>query len=318
MSLTIWRPVARRGRSVCRQKELAALVRLLDEPGEDGLGAALLEGEAGVGKTTLWRSGIELARERSYRLAVSSPANAEADLSFAVLRDLLDPWFDEVAAGLPLPQRRALAVALLREEPEEVPAGQGSVAAALLGALRAVARDGRVLIAIDDVQWLDAASTAVLAFAIRRLGEDCVTLLLARRGEDEAPPLGLDRSWSEKRLLRVRVGPLGVGALQSLLRERLGTSFSRPVLRRVHEAAGGNPFYALELARSLMRSGSVPVRGELFVVPGSLREVVGARLGVGAPEVPGGAFGSGGVSQPVLDVLEGCVWAWGRCGDCAG
>ena len=81
-----------------------------------GSAALVLTGEAGVGKTTLWRAGIEAARERSFRARTASPTAAEASMSFAALGDLLAERVDDVLAALPPPQRRALEVALLLAE----------------------------------------------------------------------------------------------------------------------------------------------------------------------------------------------------------
>ena len=73
-------------------------------------------------------------------------------------------------------------------------------------------------------------------------------------------PLGLERAFPEERLRRLRLGPLSVGATHRLLRERLGVSFPRPTLVQLHERSGGNPFYALELARALEQSGGARAR----------------------------------------------------------
>ena len=99
-----------------RDSEAAELARLFETA--DLLPAGIvLEGEPGIGKTTLWRFGIDIARRRAYTVLSCSPAASESRLLFASLRDLLDGAFDTVAGSLPIPQRAALAVALLREDP---------------------------------------------------------------------------------------------------------------------------------------------------------------------------------------------------------
>ena len=70
---------------------------------------------------------------------------------------------------MPLPRARMLRVALLLEEPGAVPVSSRAVAFAVLDALRLLAERGeRLVVAVDDVQWLDQASAAALGFALRR------------------------------------------------------------------------------------------------------------------------------------------------------
>ena len=88
----------------------------------------------------------------------------------------------------------ALQVALLRAEPEGSAQGPAAVAAAFLTVLRELASRTRLLVAIDDVQWLDSASALVLQFAARRLEHEPVRLLLTARSEGDAPSVDLVRS----------------------------------------------------------------------------------------------------------------------------
>ncbi len=104
------------------------------------------------------------------------------------LGDLLGPVLEDVLPSLPAPQRRALEVALLVEDAEGPPPDQRAVAFAFVGALRALAREGPVVVAVDDVQWLDGPSAFIVEFALRRLrGEAVVFLLTLRSGEEPAP-----------------------------------------------------------------------------------------------------------------------------------
>jgi len=260
-------------RVIGRDGELDAIGTFLGSP-EDGARAIVLEGPPGIGKTTLWRQGLEDAQQRGYRVLACSAAVSEAQLSFTVLRDLLEVAFDDVAGVLPPPQRRALAVALLRAESEGSAQGPGAVAAAFLTALRELALRTRLLLAIDDVQWLDSASELVLQFAARRLEHEPVRLLLTVRGEEDAPPPDLVHALSE-RVRRIPIGPLSFGALQRLLHERLGLALPRPALRRIHDASGGNPFFALELARVVAETGET---GDALLVPDTLGALVRGRL----------------------------------------
>src|SRR5262249_58449503 len=137
----------------------------------------------------LWRAGVEAAADAGHRVLRSEPAEAEGNLSFAGLSDLLTGVLPEVGAEIPGPQREALEVALLlRPAVGEAPTAH-AVGLAVLAALRACVSVGPVLIAIDDVQWLDDASLDALVFALRRLASGALSVLVAARFEARADPL---------------------------------------------------------------------------------------------------------------------------------
>ena len=234
---------------VGRDEELAFLNAFLDRA-DGGVSALVFEGDAGIGKSTLWLAGVEAARERGFRVLSSRPAEAESGLAHSGLGDLFEDVLEQVLPELPAPRRRALEIALLLEEGAEPPADPRALAVAVRTTLEALAEDGPVVVAIDDVQWLDASSGSALAFALRRLEAD-VRLLLTRRVAEGVPASELEKAIDADRIERLYVGPLSVGAAHQLLRQRLGRTFARPTLLRLHEASGGNPFYALELARAL-------------------------------------------------------------------
>jgi DNA-binding CsgD family transcriptional regulator len=227
--------------------------------------AFVLEGEPGIGKTTLWQAAVDAARERDSVVLACRPAGSEAQLSYAALGDLLDDVLDDVLADLPEPRRRALEIALLLEDPGGRAPDQRGVGLALLGGLRALASSAPVVVAIDDAHWLDAPTAAVLEFALRRLRGEPVGVLVAGKNT-----VALD--FGPLPVERVRVGPLSEAAIHRIVRAQLGVSLTRPVLVRVHEASGGNPFYALELARSL--EGEVGAQDALRARVASLPEEV--------------------------------------------
>jgi len=260
-----------------REEELAALAAFLD-----GLrtapAALVLQGEAGMGKTTLWRAGIDAAGDRAFCVLAASPAEAEASMSFAGLDDLLGPVVELVLPLLPPPQRRALEVALLLANAEGEPVvDPRAVCVAFLNALRQLAESSSVLIAVDDVQWLDSASAAALAYAGRRLDARPIGLLLSKRTSEKTAP-ELEQLLGGKDVASITVGPLSTGALHKLIRERLGRVLARPVLRRVHETAGGSPFYALEIARALDSVGGDISAGEPLPIPPTLTDLLRHRL----------------------------------------
>ena len=149
-----------------REREIAVVSAFLDSL-PSGPGALLVEGEAGIGKSTVWFESVRLAEARGYRVLGARPAESEAKLSYAALADVVGPAFDEVRAQLPGPQELALAATLLRVTSSE-PADPRTVATAVVGVLTELVREQPVLVAIDDVQWVDLASRRALKFAARR------------------------------------------------------------------------------------------------------------------------------------------------------
>ena len=143
--------------------------------------AFVLEGEAGIGKSTLWLAGVEAARERGLRVLSSRPAEVELGVAHAGLGDLLEDVLAGVLHELPAPRRRALEIALLIRDDADEPVDFRTLAVAVRTALQLLAEREPVLVAIDDVQWLDPSSASALAFALRRLAEEDIRILLARR-----------------------------------------------------------------------------------------------------------------------------------------
>jgi len=265
---------------VGREEELGFLHSFLDQEAGGPL-ALVLEGEAGIGKSTLWLAGVAAARERGLRVLSSRPAEAERGLAHLVLSDLFEDVLDEVLPALSAPRRHALEVALLLDEASEQPVDPRTLGVAVRTALQALAERTPVVLAVDDIQWLDPSSTSALVFALRRMAADRVLLLLARRVDEGAQRSELERALEAESVQRLPVGPLSVGALHRFLRDRLGRPFARQTLLRIHETSGGNPFFALELARAL---GSDVDPLQPLPVPDTLEELVRARLaGLPAP-----------------------------------
>ena len=261
-----------------REQELSSIEAFLDRV-DEGPSALVLSGEPGIGKTILWEAGVEEAEDRFGRVLSHRSVEAEAALSFTGLSDLLTPVFDEVAPSLAPLRQRALEVALLLVEPGEHAPDPRAIGLALLDVLHALAAEKPMIVALDDLQWLDPSSAGVLQIALRRLRNERVGLLTTvRTAPDVVSSVELDRSFPDERLERLSVGPMSLGALHHLLRERVGLELTRPELVRVHEASAGNPFFALELARELVRTNARPQTGKALPVPESLNELLGGRL----------------------------------------
>ncbi len=268
---------------VGRDEELACLRAFADRPGA-GTAALLLEGEAGIGKSTLWRAGVEAARAHGARVLVSRPAEAEQGLAYAGLGDLLEGVLDDVLPALPPPRRRALEVALLLEDDDRVvdAVDPRALGVAVRNALEFLAARGpcssRSTTCSGSTPPPRARSRSPCGGSTpprSACSSPGGPATASRRPSSSARSATADRR-------RVPVTALSVGALHRLLRDRLGKTFARQTLLRIHERSGGNPFFALELARVL----DVDVDpSEPLPMPETLDELVRARIsGLPAPD----------------------------------
>ena len=257
-----------------RDSELAAVERFLSA--QEWPRTLVLAGEAGIGKSTLWRAAGERAARTGFDVLTTRPLEAEAKLAYAGVGDLLSEAhaaFDE----LPAPQSHALRAALLLEEPPAGGVDERGVSLGLRAVLRALAREQPVLVSVDDVQWLDGPSARALASVARRLDADRIAFLLALRSEARtALPYVLERVFPAHTELPVR--PLGLEDVHALLRKRLGLALSRPTVRAVHVRAGGNPYFALELGRTLGETPGAHHSSVPPALPATLRELTEARV----------------------------------------
>ena len=290
---------------VGREREIAVVLAFLDSL-QHGSGALLLEGEAGIGKSTVWFEAVRVAEARGYRVLRARPAESEARLSYAALADLIGPAFDDARTKLPGPQELALATTLLRvASPQAV--DPRTAATAVVGVLTDVSRVSPVVVAIDDVQWVDLASQRALEFVARRLPAS-LGLLVTRRGDGSAAaPLDLDRALPPDSLQRVMLSSLSLASLHHILRERLGSSPTRPIIARVAEASGGNPFFAIEIARALAsRSGASGERGPL-PVPHSVQKLASERINALSATARDAVLVAAALSRPTMDAIAAAL-----------
>ena len=286
---------------VGRVPELAAVEAFLS--GDTGADALAIVGDAGIGKSTLWQDAVRRATERGARVLRCRPAESEARLSFAGLSDLLSSVEHDVFAALPAPQRHALDVALLRAEAIGAPPDRRVVATAVLSLLRALAVEGPVLVAVDDVQWLDPPSMSALAFAHRRLADEPIGALLSIRGEGARSEL--TSAFPDERIQRLVVGPLSLASLHRIVVERLGLALPRPTLVRMARASGGNPFYVLEIARMIHDD---PRRAEDGLpVPEDLRALVAARIAALPSATREALLRAAALARPDLSLVDGAA-----------
>ena len=266
------------GPLIARPVEDAAIAAFV--AGLGSAGALVLEGEPGIGKSTLWGAGVAVALSRPGTVLSARAAQVEASMSFAGLGDLFEPVADRLVGLGPL-QQAALDVALLRRTPGSVPPSEREIGVAVLAALRLLAAEGPVVVAIDDVQWLDRASAEVLSYALRRVRGEQVRVLLTRWTDVDDGATDLSPSAAAVldavatlTLQVVRVGPLPDADVSALVRGRLGVALPA-VERRLVGAARGNPYWALELAAATAATHDSATE---IAVPPTLGILLTARL----------------------------------------
>ena len=232
---------------VGRELERARLQRMLDAARERGGGALVLRGAAGIGKSALLLAAETAAREAGLRVLKVEAVPSETQLPFAALHQLLRPVADRIA-GLPTPQAEALRAVF--GERDELSPEPFIIALAVLGLLSDVAADAPLLVVLEDVQWLDAATADALAFVARRIGNEPVALIAALRDGFASP------------LATAQLPELWLEALDDVSAEALlqvhGRELSPSARKTLITESAGNPLALLELPAATVQSRSSP------------------------------------------------------------
>lgn len=231
---------------VGRERDCAGLNELLQQARVGSSGICVVRGEPGIGKTAM----LDYAESKAsdFTMLRGRGLPAEADLSFAVLYDVLTPLLPGVANLLP--RQRAVLEGALGLGP---PAGSEAfaVAASVLALLAKTAEERPLLINIDDCQWVDRSSLNCLAFVGRRLAADRTLMIFAER-EMLALPGGLPVLSD---FPRMQLGRLPSAAAEELLRWH-GPNLGYARAKEVLSTAGGHPLALIELAKTRSRERS--------------------------------------------------------------
>jgi DNA-binding NarL/FixJ family response regulator len=229
---------------VGRGPELERVDALIAAAAEGRSAALLVMGEPGIGKSALTAAARERAAERGFPVLQAGGVEAEADIAFAGLAELLAPVLDHLDR-IPAAQARALRAALAIEPEGEAPA-PFVVAAAVLSLLSAAAEDASgVLVVVDDAHWLDDESLGAILFATRRLHAEGVVVLISARPEP-------DRGLVARGLEQIDLAGLSEDDARALVRQAAADrAIAEGPLARIVATAAGNPLALTELPRTL-------------------------------------------------------------------
>lgn len=300
-----------------RQRETELVDGLVDPSGSDVDGLVVV-GEPGIGKSSLWLRGVVSASRSGFQVLATTCVEAESEMPYAGLEDLFGGLLDEQGAVLPAPQRDALDGAFLRRS-TDAEADSRTVAAGVLTLLRRALAAGPVLLAVDDLHWVDAETHTCLAYALRRLDDPRLRLLIATR--DQSPLWRPAREDTDDAFLTaianrtqtLRLGPLPGEAIRRMLHDRRGVDLSPEESRHIALETGGNPFWALEFGRG-RRGAATGGR------PPALSRLVADRIADLEPEVVDAACLVAALGRPrpgtVLPTISN--WADGEDGPTGG
>nr|WP_052479056.1 AAA family ATPase [Kibdelosporangium sp. MJ126-NF4]CEL21764.1 putative transcriptional regulator [Kibdelosporangium sp. MJ126-NF4]CTQ92544.1 putative transcriptional regulator [Kibdelosporangium sp. MJ126-NF4] len=225
-----------------RGRDLALISRALS-PDTAGPRVLVVLGDPGIGKTALINAVVRRAREQGDRVLRVCGSEAEHDLPFAGLHELLLPVLDHMER-LPHRQRTALRNAF-GEGDEPAQPDKMVINLAVLTLLSDVADAGPLLLVADDAHWLDPGTCDVLAFLARRLAGEPIALLMAARGTLMPPRVD---SHLPKHVLR----PLSAADAERVL-DLQPDPPTGPVRSRILTEAAGNPLALVELAKAVTR-----------------------------------------------------------------
>ena len=218
-----------------REAELTAIAALL-ERGTAGTGTCLtLEGPAGVGKTRLLGAARAIGRDEGYRVLSARAGEREREYSLGVLRSLFEPairaaddaeletlWSGPAAICRPLLEQGSLPAG-------GTPDSSFAIFNGFLAAARALAAEQPLLLAIDDLHWVDGPSLGYLDFLARRIEDEPIVVVATLRPNEPGSDAALIASLiSEPHGSCLHPQPLTAAGSATALRSRLGDGLGDP------------------------------------------------------------------------------------------
>lgn len=270
-----------------RDAHLSAIERFIGDV-EAGSGhLALIEGEAGIGKTSLLAAACARATDRGFTVLSARGGERERDFAFGIVRQLFESllWAAQPAERDQLLEGAARFAGVVfdaqGEEVERSVDPSHGVLHGLYWLVANVAERGPTMIAIDDAHWADQPSLRFASFIARRLEDMGVLLVLASRsGEPGAEADSLRALCQELGTRPIELRRLSEDAVASLVRAHLSTADGDELCAACHEATGGNPFLLSELLITLddQPDGGVDAATVMRLAPRGVAASVLARL----------------------------------------
>jgi DNA-binding CsgD family transcriptional regulator len=268
-----------------RTEEIAVLESAMGRA-VGGPGAALLiEGPAGIGKTTVLDAARAAATTRGLPVLSARGTELERTHAFGGARRLLAPYLESLGErGFAGPAAAARAVLT---DGAGAPTEPEPTAARLLGLVALLAtlceERGPLVVAVDDAHWLDDQTLDLLTMACTRLDSLPIVLVAAARtGEAELSP-SLARLAADAEVRRLRLAPFGLDGVSAVLRERLGRPVDDELVEAALEATGGIPWFVAAMADELARNGAT-ADGLRALAPEAIADTVEARVAAAAAE----------------------------------
>ncbi|MFF0268462.1 ATP-binding protein [Kribbella sp. NPDC004536] len=305
-----------------RADEMLGIEATLDEVAESGAGRmVIVQGPAGIGKTSLLNAAGTAARRRGYAVLAARGNELQQEFGWDLVLGLFERVQAESTEIVRATPAAALAVEMLASEqlmPPEAQSGEYAMLHSLLWLTNHLASRQRLMLVVDDLHWADQSSLRYLAYLAQRIdGMPVVVLAAARPGAAT-----LERSLSmmvESPAAMVRVlRPLSPEGVSEMLAGALGRPQDAATVARCHELTLGNPLFVRELSRELAGAGntsgvqavlsdSVPgidryVMRQVGRLPKSSRDVIEA-LSVLGDQCAVNRLALV-VDQPVMTVLE--------------
>jgi DNA-binding CsgD family transcriptional regulator len=277
-----------------RERELAAIGRVIDAAREGSGGLVVVEGPAGIGKTRLLDEAVRAASAAGVGVLGARGSEFEVEIGFGVARQLFEPMLRAASAR----ERRRLldgvarvgarALGLVAGEP---PVDRFAAVHGLYWLCANRAEDSPLVVAVDDVQWADDPSLAWLGYLARRVGDLQLVLVLGlRSGDPGGERSGLAQLVRDRGAQRLVLGPLSAAAVGEIVRGRLDEGAEESFCAAVSELSGGNPLFVRELLAAAREQGLPASRESVaaleLIAPAAVGSSVLARLGrLGAESV---------------------------------
>lgn len=252
-----------------RERELALIEHRLElaRAGEGSL--TVIEGPAGIGKSSLVRHAITSAREHGMTVLSARGGMLEREIEFGVVRQLVEREVlgagegvrQRLLAGPAAPAAAVLGLAEMPPDPGPGRTGNGNLQHGLYWLTLNLSEIAPLLMVVDDAHWGDTASMLAAAYVARRLeGAPIAMLAAVRTDEPDSGARSLQPVFGETGAAMIRPDPLSAAAVATLAGKAFGREqgLSPESTRAILEASGGNPFFVAEIVRELAASHPDP------------------------------------------------------------